>query len=69
VRSFDLAREVGDGDQFLGPGRQVPKTDLTRRKLVAEDDREVGLVASRRLELLAELATTELGARRDPGSS
>ncbi len=36
-------------------------------QLVADDDREVRLVACGRLELLAELAPTELRARRDAG--
>ena len=37
-------------------GRQVAQADLARRQLVADDDREVGLVACCGLELLAELA-------------
>ena len=64
--TFDLAGEVGDRDELLGAGRQVAQADLARRELVAEDDREVGAVASRGLELLAELAPAELGAGRDP---
>ena len=65
VAALDLAGEVLDRDELLGPGRQVAQADLAGRQLVADDDREVGLVAGGRLELLAELAATELGPRRD----
>ena len=67
VRPLDLARQVGERHELLGPGRQVAQADLAGRQLVAEDDREMGAVARGRLELLAELAAAELGARRDPG--
>ena len=69
VGAPDLAGEVDQRNQFLGPGRQVAQTDLAHHELVADDDREVGLVASRRLQLLAELASPELGAGGDPRRS
>lgn len=45
VRPFDLAREVGDRNELLGAGGQIAQTDLARSQLVADDDREMSLVA------------------------
>ncbi len=67
VRSGDLASEVSERDELLRSSGQVAEADLAGRQLVADDDREVGMVAVGRLELLAELAAREIGPGRDPG--
>src|SRR6185503_2874155 len=64
--SRHLARKVCEGDHLLAASRQVPELDLAVRQLIADDDREMRLVASRGLELLTELSLAELRARRDP---
>ena len=69
VGAPDLAGEVADGDELLGPGRQVAQADLAVGQLVADDHREVGVLARGGLELLAELAAAELGPGRDPRRS
>ena len=45
MRAGDLTRQVRERDELLRPGREVLELDLAVRQLVAEDDREVGLVA------------------------
>ena len=55
-----------NADHLLRSSRQIPELDLAVRQLVADDDREVGLVAGGGLQLLAELALAELRTRRDP---
>ena len=59
----DLAGEVVDADELLGPGLEVLELDLALAQLVADDDGEVGPVAGRGLELFAELPRAELGPR------
>jgi len=68
VGSADLAGEVVDADELLGPGLEVLELDLALAQLVADDDREMGPVAGRRLELLAQLPLSELGPRRQAGA-
>ena len=67
--SLDLARQVADRDELLGPGRQVAQPDLALRQLVAEDHREVGVLLRGCLELLAELPVAELSPGGDPRRS
>src|SRR6476619_7210461 len=66
VGTGDLARKVAHADHLLRTGRQIAELHLAVRELVTDDDREMGLVASGRLELLAELALPELGPCGDP---
>src|SRR5688500_17701776 len=66
VRTRDLASDVRGRDDLLGPCRQIAELDVAVRQLVADDDREMGLLLGRRFELLPELAAAELGARGDP---
>ena len=66
-RGGQLAGEIRDGDELLASRLEIAQLDLTIGKLVADDDREVGVVACRRLELLRELADGELRAYRQAG--
>ena len=68
ARSISRARSAS-GTTFWVPGRQVPKTDLSVRQLVADDDREMCLVAGGGFELPAELAPAELRPGGDPRPS
>src|SRR3954451_4423979 len=65
VSALDLTRQVRERRDLVRAGREVAQPDLARGELVADDDREVCVVARRGLELLAELSTAELGAGRD----
>src|SRR4051794_7916525 len=66
VRALDLARKVRDRHELLGAGGKVAQTDLSCGQLIADDDREVGLVTGGSLELLAKLSAAKLGTRSDP---
>src|SRR5213079_2981394 len=66
---LQLARERRDLDRTLGARLEITKLDVPARELVADDHREVGAVARCRLELLAELALSELGAGGEAGSA
>src|SRR3954453_22200657 len=65
VSALDLTRQVQQRDDLLRAGREVAQPDLARGQLIADDDREVCVVARRGLELLAELSTADLGAGRN----
>ena len=68
VRPGDLAGEIRRcATSFCVPACRSLSWTSPVRELVADDDREVGLVAGGGLELLAELAVPELRARRDAG--
>ncbi len=62
--TLQLARQVGHVDQPLRAGLQVAQLDLAGLELVADNDREMGSLARRALQLPAELARREIGARR-----
>ena len=45
MRPGDLAGEVVQRDCLLRPGLEIPELDLAVPELVADDHREVGMVA------------------------
>ena len=51
-------------DELLAAGFEIPELDLAAGQLVAENHGEMGVIASGRFELFAELAGGELGANR-----
>ena len=61
VGSAQLTGQVGDGHRPLRAGLEIAQLDLPGDPLVAQDDREMGPLLGRRLELAAELALAELG--------
>ena len=69
VGALDLACQVVDGDEFLGPGRQVTQSDLAVGQLFTDDHGEVGVLTCGSFELLAEFAVGRAISGRDPGRS
>ena len=65
----ELAGKIGDGDKLLAPGLEIAQLDLAVGELVADDDGEVGVVAGRRFELLAELANCEVRSDSQAGGA
>ena len=63
-RGGELAGEIDERDELLAAGFEIPELDLATGQLVAENHGEMGVIASGRFELFAELAGGELGANR-----
>ena len=58
----ELAREVREPDEPLGALLEILHLDLAIAQLVADDDREMGVLLRRGLELLAQLAPAKFRA-------
>src|SRR5467141_643821 len=68
-RGGELAAEVYEGDELLAARLEIPELDLAGDELVAEDHREVGVVPGGRFQLLAQLASRELGPNGKSGGA
>ena len=63
--SSELARKVRERDEALGASLEILDLDLAVAQLVADDDREVGVLLGCGLELLAKLAPAQFRASSD----